>query len=119
MFGTVGALVFKNIQKDWMPIFTTHVSFIKRFQHVLYLKRISVINKGPKVDILPIFGSSKNDPKSFGICPGTSINHFGIIKDPQNPQANKKQRNPKTHRICLPYCGPYWTPFLGPGVERQ
>ena len=26
------------------------------------------------------FGSSTNGPKNIGICPGTLVNHFGIIK---------------------------------------
>ena len=46
---------------------------------------VSLHNK--KVKLL-IFGrileSSKNDPKSIGICPGTLISHFGIIENPKN-----------------------------------
>ena len=32
-----------------------------------------------------LFGSSRNRPKSLGMCPGTLISHFGIIKAPKIP----------------------------------
>ena len=30
-------------------------------------------------------GSSPNDPKGIGICPGTLISHFGVIKTLKTP----------------------------------
>ena len=43
------------------------------------------------------FGSSRNDPKSIGICPESLISHCGIIKTPKilwdtSKKTNKKQQ---------------------------
>ena len=44
-------------------------------------------------------GSSKNDPKSIGICPGTLISHYGIIKAPKvRTNIIKKQRKNNNSR---------------------
>ena len=35
------------------------------------------------------FETSKNDPKSMGICPGALISHFGINKNHKNRKTNR------------------------------
>ena len=53
-----------------------------------------------------IFGSSKNDPKSIGICPGVKISH--VIENPQKTrQYYKKSRKNENRLICLLHFGPY------------
>ena len=60
------------------------------------------------------FGSSRSHVKSIAICPRIRVSHFGIIKTPKklrNTLYNKEQN--KNLLNCLPYFGPYETPFLG------
>ena len=49
-------------------------------------------------------GSSTNDPKSIGICLGTLISNFGIIKTPTSPGNTIKilETNQKTPKLLSP-----------------
>ena len=70
---------------------------------------------GPDVDIWPTFRSSKNDPKSFGICPEVKISNFGIIKTPRKTvNILKTQDKTKNLLNCLPYLWALLDPVLGP-----
>ena len=53
---------------------------------LLYLLKWFCDRKGVGAIFSDNSGSSKNDPKSIAICPGVKIDHFGIIRNPHNPQ---------------------------------
>ena len=71
--------------------------------------RLSVIQANPSK--IQFWGSSKSDPKSIAICPGTLIKHLGIIKTPKHKIVqNKKTRTTQQLPFFVALLEPYWDP---------
>ena len=69
--------------------------YFVKYASIFFVKVFLHEKQCDQVNIWAILGTvPKNDPKSIGICPGTLISHFGIIK---TAKFNKIQLKHKEH----------------------
>ena len=100
--GTRFSQIFKKIDAQ----IHTNTMFITRLHASYVFWSVFVKNEGPGSIFGRFSGSSKNIPKSIGICPESLISHLGIINPPKKTEIPLNNQKMKTRIICLPYFGP-------------